>query len=341
MKRFWFRSVAFLVMTCGLALAQQSSNGLSTVLAYENGSITNNIYTNECFGFSLAVPDGWLVRDRSEGDEAIARHISEGNLLLLALDRKNQNGTLKNAISLNARVAIPSDMTAQEFVSTAVHAQIDAVDRQSKQLIHDAYSVEYGSKRFFRADYERSTTGDLRLVVYLALVYTKFRGYFIGGTLIAHSLEGLDESSNSLQQISFQEDERNPKCGMRGNDNPNSEGVMGGVISSKPILPSSNQDLPQRVRISQGVSTGLLITKVQPQYPDDAKQARIQGQVILKALIDKNGDVEELTLVSGHPMLAPAAIEAVKQWKYKPYLLNDQPVKVETLVTVSFQLSGH
>jgi len=111
-------------------------------------------------------------------------------------------------------------------------------------------------------------------------------------------------------------------------------------------LPPAGQDLvrpgvPQRVRVSQGVSTGLLVTKVQPQYPDDAKQARIQGQVILKALIDKNGDVEELTLVSGHPMRAPAALEAVKQWKYKPYLLNDQPVKVETLITVSFQLSVH
>jgi protein TonB len=57
-------------------------------------------------------------------------------------------------------------------------------------------------------------------------------------------------------------------------------------------------------------------------------------------LIDKNGGVEELTLVSGHPMLAPAAIEAVKQWKYKPFLLNGQPVKVETQILVDFQLAG-
>jgi protein TonB len=106
-------------------------------------------------------------------------------------------------------------------------------------------------------------------------------------------------------------------------------------------MSQSNSDLPQRVRVSQGVSTGLLVTKVQPQYPEDAQQVRIQGSVVLKAVIDKNGDVEELTLVSGHPLLAPAALEAVKQWKYKPYLLNGQPVKVETQIMVNFQLAAH
>jgi periplasmic protein TonB len=98
---------------------------------------------------------------------------------------------------------------------------------------------------------------------------------------------------------------------------------------------------PLRVRVSQGVAQGLLIKRVEPQYPDDAKQARIQGMVVLQALIDKNGDVEKLTLVSGHPTLAPAAIEAVKQWKYKPYLLNGEPVAMETQVLVSFRLSRH
>jgi protein TonB len=80
---------------------------------------------------------------------------------------------------------------------------------------------------------------------------------------------------------------------------------------------------------------------MQPHYPEDARQARIQGMVVLTARIDANGDVEDLTLVSGHPLLAPAALEAVKHWKYKPYLLNGQPVMVETQVTVAFQLSGH
>jgi TonB family protein len=73
-----------------------------------------------------------------------------------------------------------------------------------------------------------------------------------------------------------------------------------------------------RVRVPEGVATGLIVNKVQPTYPPEARQARIQGSVVLKAEINQAGDVVSLELVSGHPMLAPAAIEAVKQWKYKP-----------------------
>jgi protein TonB len=116
-------------------------------------------------------------------------------------------------------------------------------------------------------------------------------------------------------------------------------GVIGGILSSTPVA-VPKVATPQRVRVSSGVSTGLLIRKVQPNYPQLAKQARIQGVVILQAEISKDGTIQNLQLVSGHPMLAPAAIEAVKQWRYKPYLLNGEPVAVETQVQVNFSLSG-
>jgi TonB family protein len=99
------------------------------------------------------------------------------------------------------------------------------------------------------------------------------------------------------------------------------------------------QVVPQVVRVTGSVMSDQIITKVAPEYPPLARQARIQGQVILKAHISKTGDVENLQLISGHPMLAPAAIEAVKQWKYRPFLLNGEPVKVETNVTVNFTLA--
>jgi protein TonB len=116
-------------------------------------------------------------------------------------------------------------------------------------------------------------------------------------------------------------------------------GVIGGIISSTPVA-VPKVATPQRVRVSQGVSAGLLVRRVNPTYPPLARQARIQGQVILRAVISKDGSIEGLTLVSGHPMLAPAAIDAVKQWKYKPYLLNGEPVEVDTEVLVNFTLSG-
>ena len=116
-------------------------------------------------------------------------------------------------------------------------------------------------------------------------------------------------------------------------------GVMGSILSATPTV-APHIATPQRVRVSSGVVSGLLLRKVQPNYPPLARQARIQGVVVLQAQISKEGAIENLQLISGHPMLAPAAIEAVKQWKYKPYLLNGEPVEVETQVQVNFTLAG-
>ncbi len=116
-------------------------------------------------------------------------------------------------------------------------------------------------------------------------------------------------------------------------------GVIGGIISSTPVA-VPKVATPQRVRVSSGVTAGNLINKVQPVYPPIAKNARIQGTVVLQAVISKNGVVENLHAVSGHPMLIPAAVEAVKQWRYKPYFLNGEPVEVETTIQVNFTLGG-
>ena len=120
-------------------------------------------------------------------------------------------------------------------------------------------------------------------------------------------------------------------------------GVIGGIVSSTSSLaavPKLVPVTPQRVRVSQGVTKGLCIHKVEPPYPPLARAARVQGDVVLNAIIDTNGQITNLQLVSGHPMLVPAALEAVKQWRYKPYLLNGQPVEVETTITVIFALSS-
>ncbi len=121
-------------------------------------------------------------------------------------------------------------------------------------------------------------------------------------------------------------------------------GVIGGIISSTAktsMVPKRALPMPpKRVRVSQGVTNGLLIRKIEPSYPVIARNAHVGGQVILTALIDKQGHIQNLQLVSGHVLLAPAAIDAVKRWVYKPFLLNGEPVEVETTVTVTFQLQS-
>ena len=94
------------------------------------------------------------------------------------------------------------------------------------------------------------------------------------------------------------------------------------------------------VQVLPEVAKGHLIRSIPPEYPPTARSARIQGTVVLAARISSTGDVEELKVISGHPSLIPAAIDAVKQWKYTPYTVNGEPVEVMTTIYVNFSLSG-
>jgi protein TonB len=119
-------------------------------------------------------------------------------------------------------------------------------------------------------------------------------------------------------------------------------GVIGGIISSSG---NSTAFIPKvepvkRIRISQGVTQGMVISKIEPTYPKIALSARVTGVVLVKAIISREGMITELQVIKGHPILVPAAIEAVKQWRYRPYLLNGAPVEVETYITVTFQISS-
>jgi protein TonB len=97
---------------------------------------------------------------------------------------------------------------------------------------------------------------------------------------------------------------------------------------------------PKKVNISAGVAVGLLIQKTIPVYPPIAKAARVSGTVVLQATISKQGTIENLHVVSGPAMLQQAAMDAVRTWRYRPYLLNNEPVEVDTTVNVIFTLGG-
>ena len=116
-------------------------------------------------------------------------------------------------------------------------------------------------------------------------------------------------------------------------------GVIGGIIGSAPVA-VPKVAVPNRIRVSAGVQQGNLVNRVNPVYPPIAKAARISGTVVLQAEISKQGTIENLHVLSGHPMLVQSALDAVKQWRYKPYMLNGEPVPVETTITVNFTLSG-
>jgi len=120
-------------------------------------------------------------------------------------------------------------------------------------------------------------------------------------------------------------------------------GVVGGLISAGPSggAPPPPPPPPKKreaIKVGGNVMESRLIRRIEPAYPELAKRARVQGRVILQVNVDEEGNVSDIKVSSGHPLLNDAAINAVKQWKYSPTLLNGEPVPVYATVTVIFNL---
>jgi len=123
-------------------------------------------------------------------------------------------------------------------------------------------------------------------------------------------------------------------------------GVPSGVLSdvlrgngTAPVLASAPAPAPKRMRIPARMAEANLVYDVAPKYPPEAGRERIEGIVVLMAVIGKDGTVRDVRVESGLPLLAQAAIEAVKQWRYRPYFLNGEPVEIDSLITINFNLS--
>ena len=117
-------------------------------------------------------------------------------------------------------------------------------------------------------------------------------------------------------------------------------GGLGGGSSAGAPPPPPPKATQTRIKLGGQVQAAKIVAQPQPLYPALARQARIQGNVVLHAIIDKDGRVGQLEVVSGHPLLVQAALDAVKQWRYQPTQLNGDPVEVDTTITVSFVLGG-
>jgi periplasmic protein TonB len=116
-------------------------------------------------------------------------------------------------------------------------------------------------------------------------------------------------------------------------------GVLGGVIGGAGGAPPPPKPTASRVRVGGAVQAAKLVNRVQPLYPPLARQTRISGTVRLHAIIGKDGTVQQLTVESGHPLLVQSALDAVRQWRYQPTLLNGEPVDVDTEIDVIFSLA--
>jgi len=101
---------------------------------------------------------------------------------------------------------------------------------------------------------------------------------------------------------------------------------------------AQDKPTPKHLRVSSGVANSLKTHDVQPHYPREAQEQGIQGDVLLNATIDSKGNLVNLKVVQGDPILVSAAVDAVKKWKYRPFILNGEPVDVDTTIKIQFHL---
>jgi TonB family protein len=177
---------------------------------------------------------------------------------------------------------------------------------------------------YFRVNYARGVGGRHR-----CMICTTANGHLLVWNAGASNEKGLDAIVATLNSVTLLPQQNTPVPSQ-------SAGLTDGAPEAQ--LPKPVVARPERVNVSSGVTTGLLIKKVNPVYPSEARAAYIQGTVVLRAEISKTGDITDLELIDGPIELAGSAVAAVRQWKYKPYLLMGQPVVVDTQILVNYQL---
>lgn len=136
-------------------------------------------------------------------------------------------------------------------------------------------------------------------------------------------------------------DSQEPRVDLNASDFADPHALAGGgnpFGSGPPTVRVAPADTPRTIRVPSVVSAGMLLRKVLPVYPPIAVASHTQGTVVLQATISRTGVIENLHVVSGSPMLQQAALEAVSQWRYRPYMLNGRPIEVETTVNVVFRV---
>ncbi len=269
------------------------------------GFFLDHTYTNEFFTLSYRLPPDWVVEtDLVRRNLASEKHSQAANLLLAAV-RIPQDVTELRADSSFVVLAVNRSSQAHtenckqyfDTLATSLHANKGA--KQKGEI--SEYTV--GGHEFSRAAFEyRSGTGDR------ALICSPARNYLLLWKIEGSLWDSVDEAASTIYTIAPWPPEEKPE---------------------------SSTNLMQ-IHLSQNASVGLLLRKVQPVYPTEARENHIRGKVRMQAVINKTGDVVDLELLDGPIELAISSVTAVRQWKYRPYLLSGEPVAVRTEIVVNY-----
>ena len=301
---------AFLLVVTLLAAQENPSITAKNVQTPLNGGVSGATYTNNFLGFSYPLPEGFFPNN-----EVPTKSDKSGTYYLLIADR-NTDTSFKSRFII---VADSSDAYRQPLLSLKDYVAklvTQTAKVENSEVIKESAPFDFPGREFYSATYKQTSGSTMLHKIWISALV---RSYFVSWIFVSNSYSQLNEIAASVRQTNF--------------FNPNVIGMPAGV--SNP----SELKLPKRVRVSQKVSQTLLVEQIRPNYPEEARKNHVQGKVVLHAVISREGEVKELTLVSGDTLLSSASLEAVKHWKYQPYLLQGEPVEIDTQITVDFVLS--
>jgi TonB family protein len=277
------------------------------------GSFKHDMYQNQFLGLTYPLSSQWFRVDLPISSHAAS---DTGEEILLAASHApvapDAWGTPSTFV-LGTTLPSPGRSDGKQELA-ALTATLSAEKKVSQD--GDIGQFETAGLTFYRADFQVSNDQ------YQTIVCTLANGHLFHWNFLAVSKPAMNEAVATLRAITQIE-----------------------TLSANPsATPESTAPKPAivitRMRVSSGVLAGLLQKKVDPVYPQGAKDLHIQGTVILHVIVDDQGNVTSIGLVAGPGMLAPATIDVVSQWKYKPYMLNGKPIELDSTVEVRFTLGG-
>src|ERR1035437_6280005 len=280
------------------------------------GTFRDDAYANDYFGIFYPLSRDW-VRDT---DLTRSKLASEGNtqgtyVLLAEVHIPQDTDSLRADSSFTVfavnHPGAPSSQECRQYLEAVASGLRSQKEGRQKG---DVSQFTVAGHDFYRGDFEYRHGVDHR-----TFLCTSVKDYLLQWTIVGWSKQAIETAVSTLGSMAPLPPPTLPQP------------------PAKPT-PGGHQSLPMRVRVSPGVSTGLLIKKVTPVYPPEAKHDHIQGAVRMRAVINKTGDVADLEVIDGPIELVVSAVNAVRKWKYRPYLFNGDPIEVQTEIVVNYVL---
>ncbi len=262
-------------------------------------------------------PD-WVLATTLIRKQAAARNSSGDSVLLAAVYVPEKKTLSESSPFFSLRALRQTHPDCQEFLD-AMAVQLQTQGKTQIKTQKQGFSA--GGKDFYRTDFEQK--GVLR---HRSFICTTAKDYVLMWSAGSRDDNGLEAVISTLNTIALAA----PKQG---------SAAAGLPVASAAQQPSQGPGEARSASVASGIMGGLLVKKVAPVYPAEARTAYIQGTVRLNAEINKEGDIANLELLDGPIELVGSAVNAVRKWKYRPYLMNGEPVAVKTEIQVNYQLS--